>query len=95
MPGRDGGLCRYSRAGPWRGYRSDAHAQSRSIGRGRAHLPADALRCADAVSALLILLNLLKRGAQQFTEALLGHVERVPAFPYPSADMLRITTKRC
>jgi hypothetical protein len=41
-------------------------------------------RCADAVSAALILLNLLKRDAQQFTEALLAHVDCAPAFAHPS-----------
>src|ERR1700690_2003182 len=45
-------------------------------------------RRADAVSALLILLNLLKRNAQFLTEAFLGHVELAPAFPHPSADIL-------
>src|ERR1700690_1760936 len=45
-------------------------------------------RRADAVSALLILLNLLKRDTQLLTEVGLGHVDCAPAFAHPSADIL-------
>src|SRR5665213_2655318 len=42
-------------------------------------------RCAHAVSAAFVFLNLLKRDAQHLAEALLAHIEREPAFAHPNA----------
>src|ERR1700694_4758997 len=46
-------------------------------------------RCADAVDAFFVFLNLLKRDTQFFADLVLAHIERQPALAYSSADTRR------
>ena len=44
-------------------------------------------RCADAVDAFFIFLNLLERDTQFFADLVLAHIERQPALAHSSANI--------